>query len=99
MPEFAVLPEFTGIGLLGWIIVGFFAGALSAVVVRDRSSGGCLANILIGILGGIVGGLLVQQFFPGQTEIAGWIGAFVVAFVGAVIVRWLLALVNGPNRR
>jgi uncharacterized membrane protein YeaQ/YmgE (transglycosylase-associated protein family) len=93
----AVLPNFTGIGVLGWIIVGFFAGALSGVIVKDRSSGGCLANILIGILGGIVGGLLVSQFFPGQNDIVGWIGAFIVAFVGAVIVRWLLALVNGRH--
>jgi uncharacterized membrane protein YeaQ/YmgE (transglycosylase-associated protein family) len=92
------MPDFTGIGWLGWIIVGFFAGALSGVVVRDRTPGGCLANILIGILGGIVGGLLVRQFFPGQNEIAGWIGAFLVAFVGAVIVRWLLALANPPRR-
>ena len=91
------MPEFTAIGLLGWIIVGFFAGALSGVVVKDRSSGGCLANILIGILGGIVGGLLAKQFLN-QNEVAGWIGAFIVAFVGAVIVRWLLALVNGPRR-
>jgi uncharacterized membrane protein YeaQ/YmgE (transglycosylase-associated protein family) len=92
------VPEFTGIGLLGWIIVGFFAGALSGAVVRDRSTSGCLANILIGILGGIVGGLLVRQLFPSQNEVAGWVGAFLVAFVGAVIVRWLLALVNGPRR-
>ncbi|MDL2335122.1 MAG: GlsB/YeaQ/YmgE family stress response membrane protein [Chloroflexota bacterium] len=92
------MPDFTGIGWLGWIIVGFFAGALSGVVVKDRSAGGCLANILIGILGGVVGGLLVRQFFPEQNQIVGWIGAFLVAFVGAVIVRWLLALVNGPRR-
>ena len=92
------LPVFTGIGLLGWIIVGFFAGALSGVVVKDRGNGGCLANILIGILGGIVGGLLVRAFLPDQGDVVGWIGAFIVAFVGAVIVRWLLALVNGPRR-
>jgi uncharacterized membrane protein YeaQ/YmgE (transglycosylase-associated protein family) len=91
------MPDFSGIGWLGWIIVGFFAGALSGVVVRDRSAGGCLANILIGILGGIVGGLLAAQFL-GTNVIAGWIGAFLVAFVGAVIVRWLLALANPPRR-
>jgi uncharacterized membrane protein YeaQ/YmgE (transglycosylase-associated protein family) len=94
---FAILPEFNGIGWLGWIIVGFFAGALSGVVVRDRSAGGCLANILIGILGGIVGGLLARNLFE-TSEVVGWIGAFLVAFVGAVIVRWLLALANPPRR-
>ena len=87
------MPEFSGIGLIGWIIVGFLAGALSGLVVRNRTPGGCLANILVGVLGGIIGGVLAKGIFN-QSEIAGWIGAFVVAFVGAVIVRWLLALVD-----
>jgi uncharacterized membrane protein YeaQ/YmgE (transglycosylase-associated protein family) len=90
------MPEFTGIGLIGWIIIGFLAGALSGLVVRDRTAGGCLANVLVGVLGGIVGGILAKQLFN-QSEVAGWIGALVVAFVGAVIVRWLLALA-GPRR-
>ncbi len=92
------MPEFTGIGLIGWIIIGFLAGALSGLVVRDRTAGGCLANVLIGILGGILGGFLAKSLFKSTDEIAGWIGALVVAFVGAVIVRWLLALA-GPKDR
>ena len=93
------MPEFTGIGVIGWIVVGFLAGALSGLVVRNRTAGGCLANILIGILGGVVGGFLVKLLFPNQNDIAGWIGAFVVAFVGAVIVRWLLGIAGAGNRR
>ena len=89
------MPQFD-LGIVGWIIIGFLAGALSGLVVRDRSAGGCLANILIGILGGIVGGFIAKQVF-GENQIYGWIGALVVAFIGAVIVRWLLALA-GPRR-
>ena len=89
------LPQFD-LGIIGWIIIGFLAGALSGLVVRDRTAGGCLANILIGILGGVVGGFIAKQVF-GENQIYGWIGALVVAFVGAVIVRWLLALA-GPRR-
>ena len=84
------------LGVIGWIVIGFLAGALSGLVVRDRTPGGCLANVLIGILGGVLGGFLAKQFFS-QNEVYGWIGALVVAFVGAVIVRWLLALVS-PRR-
>jgi uncharacterized membrane protein YeaQ/YmgE (transglycosylase-associated protein family) len=91
------VPEFTGIGLIGWIIVGFLAGALSGLVVRNRTPGGCLANILVGVLGGVFGGVLAKGIFN-QNEVAGWIGAFVVAFVGAVIVRWLLGLAGPRNR-
>ena len=87
------MPEFTGIGFIGWIIIGFLAGAVSGLVVRNRTAGGCLANIVIGILGGIVGGILAKAVFN-QSEVAGWIGAFVVAFIGAIIVRWLLGLGN-----
>jgi uncharacterized membrane protein YeaQ/YmgE (transglycosylase-associated protein family) len=82
--------------ILGWIIIGFLAGALSGLVVRDRTAGGCLANILIGILGGLVGGFLARELLDKQ-QVTGWIAAFVVAFVGAVIVRFLLSLV-GPRR-
>ncbi|MDP8904521.1 MAG: GlsB/YeaQ/YmgE family stress response membrane protein [Chloroflexota bacterium] len=78
--------------IVGWIIIGFFAGALSALVVGgDRSSTGCLPNILIGILGGLVGGSLARQVF-GTEAVIGWLGALVVAFIGAVIVRWLISL-------
>jgi uncharacterized membrane protein YeaQ/YmgE (transglycosylase-associated protein family) len=85
------LPAFD-LGILGWIIIGFLAGALSAAVVRgNRTATGCLPNILIGVLGALLGGFLARQFF-GTNEIAGWISALIVAFIGAVIVRWLLSL-------
>jgi uncharacterized membrane protein YeaQ/YmgE (transglycosylase-associated protein family) len=88
------MPEFTGIGLIGWIIIGFLAGALSGLVVRNRTAGGCLANIVIGVLGGIVGGFVAKALFPSTNEYAGWIGALIVAFFGALIVRILLGLVT-----
>ena len=91
------MPAFD-LGIIGWIIIGFLAGALSGLVVRNRTAGGCLANILIGVLGGLLGGFLARQFF-GANEIYGWIGALVVAFVGAVIVRWLLGLAGPRDRR
>jgi uncharacterized membrane protein YeaQ/YmgE (transglycosylase-associated protein family) len=78
--------------IVAWIIIGFFAGALSGVVVRgDRTASGCLPNILIGILGALVGGFLAKQLL-GTQVVFGWIGAFLVAFVGAVIVRWLIGM-------
>ena len=87
------MPE---LGIIGWLIIGFLAGALSGLVVRDRTAGGCLANVLIGILGGLLGGFIAQRFFNAG-QVSEWIAAHVVAFVGAVIVRWLIALVT-PRR-
>jgi uncharacterized membrane protein YeaQ/YmgE (transglycosylase-associated protein family) len=77
--------------VIGWIVVGFLAGALSGVVLGGRTARGCLPNILIGILGGIVGGYLAVHFLN-LDQTSGFFGALAVAFVGAVIIRWLLAL-------
>lgn len=81
------------LGIVGWIVVGFLAGALSGMLVRNQTATGCLANILVGILGGVLGGFLARELF-GQEQTLGWIGAFIVAFIGAVIVRWVLGALN-----
>jgi uncharacterized membrane protein YeaQ/YmgE (transglycosylase-associated protein family) len=74
---------------LGWIIIGLIGGWLSGMVVPGRQARGCLPNILIGILGGLVGGWLFRQLEIGDPS--GFLGAVVVSFVGAVIVRVVVA--------
>ncbi len=85
-------------GIVGWIVVGFFGGWLSGLVVRGGGARGCLADILIGVLGGLLGGWLSEQMHLGDPH--GFIGAVVVAFLGAVIVRLVLASTSPrPERR
>jgi uncharacterized membrane protein YeaQ/YmgE (transglycosylase-associated protein family) len=78
-------------GILGWIVVGFLAGALSGLVFRNRTARGCLPNILVGILGGVIGGYLAQTVL-GLSSTSGFLGALAVAFIGAVIVRFLIGM-------
>ena len=80
------------LGILGWIVVGFFAGAISGALVGGRTARGCLPNIVVGILGGIVGGWLAQQMGFSQTN--GLIAAIVVAVFGALVVRLVLKAIN-----
>jgi uncharacterized membrane protein YeaQ/YmgE (transglycosylase-associated protein family) len=85
------------LSLVGWIVVGFLAGWLSGMVVPGRSARGCLPNILVGVLGGLLGGYLAREAhlgLPGE-----FIGAVLVAFVGAVIVRLVISAIAGDNRR
>ena len=84
-------------GLVGWIVVGFIAGWLSAFVVPNRSARGCLPNILIGVLGGIIGGYLARDLRFGDAQ--GFLGAVLVAFVGAVIVRLVVSAIEPKGRR
>jgi uncharacterized membrane protein YeaQ/YmgE (transglycosylase-associated protein family) len=77
-----------GLDLVGWIILGFIAGALSGAVVGGRTARGCLPNVVVGVLGAIVGGWLARQMGFGQAE--GFIAAIVVAIFGAIVVRVVL---------
>jgi uncharacterized membrane protein YeaQ/YmgE (transglycosylase-associated protein family) len=82
---------------VGWLLIGLLAGWLSALVVPGRSARGCLPNLLVGILGGIVGGYLARELEIGDRS--GFLGALVVAFVGAVIVRVVIGAVAPKEDR
>lgn len=80
------------LGIFGWIVLGFFAGAISGALIGGRTARGCLPNIVVGILGGIVGGWLAQQM--GFTSVNGVIASIVVAVLGSLIVRLVLKAIN-----
>jgi uncharacterized membrane protein YeaQ/YmgE (transglycosylase-associated protein family) len=74
--------------VIGWLILGFFAGGISGWIVGVRSVQGCLPTIVVGILGAVIGGWIVQQMGFGQTQ--GFIAALVVAVLGSTVVRLVL---------
>jgi uncharacterized membrane protein YeaQ/YmgE (transglycosylase-associated protein family) len=82
---------------LYWIILGFIAGALSGTVVGGRTARGCLPNIVVGILGAVVGGWLASQL--GFERGPGFVAAVVVALFGAVVVRVVLEAVSSDDHR
>jgi len=80
-----------GFGWLGWILIGLIAGALAGRVVRGRGFG-CLVDIIVGIAGAFIGGILVGYFVQGA---AGFWESLVVAFIGAVVLLGVLRLLSG----
>lgn len=75
-------------GLVGWVVVGFTAGAVSGGLVGGRTARGCFPNIVVGVLGGIIGGWLAREMDFGPAQ--GFFAAVVVAVFGAVVVRLVL---------
>jgi uncharacterized membrane protein YeaQ/YmgE (transglycosylase-associated protein family) len=73
-------------GLLYWIIVGLIAGFLAGKVMKGGGYG-VLMDIILGMLGAIVGGWLFGLL--GISAGGGLIGGILVAFVGAVFLIWL----------
>ncbi|HET9346884.1 MAG TPA: GlsB/YeaQ/YmgE family stress response membrane protein [Candidatus Limnocylindrales bacterium] len=81
--------------LIGWIIIGFLGGALSAAVVGGRTARGCLPNVVVGVLGAVLGGWLATQLGFGQAQ--GFLAAVIVAVLGSIVVRVVLEAV-APKR-
>lgn len=78
----------TDLGLIEWIVLGFLAGAISGALIGGRTARGCLPNIVVGILGGVVGGWLACQM--GFTQVSGVIAVIVTAVLGSIVVRLIL---------
>ena len=77
------------LGFFGWIIIGLLAGALAGFFVPGRERMGCIGTMLVGIVGGFIGGFLWVNVL-GQDEAIGWLGALVIATVGAILVLFVL---------
>ena len=83
--------------VLGWIVVGFLAGALSSGVAGRSGPQGCIGNTVVGILGGLLGGwFATEELHMGSTS--GFLGALVVAFLGATVIRLVLNALEGNDR-
>lgn len=78
-----------------WLVVGLVAGVLASVVVGGGGYG-ILGDILVGIVGAVVGGWLFARFKI-ATPFGGMAGVIFVAFVGAVLLL-LVARVVRPQR-
>ena len=82
--------------LLTWLIVGLVAGLLASFVMGGTGLG-IVGDIIIGILGAFVGGWLFRTL--GVTSPFGGLGGTIfVAFIGAVVLLFIIRLVRRPGR-
>jgi uncharacterized membrane protein YeaQ/YmgE (transglycosylase-associated protein family) len=77
---------------LSWIIVGLISGAIAARVVAGRGFG-CIADIVVGVAGAIIGGFVLGLL--GVSGTFGFWGSIVVAFIGAAVLLAGLKLLSG----
>lgn len=73
-------------GILAWIIVGIIAGWAAGLVMKGKGFG-LLGNIVVGIIGALIGGWLAGAIFRITDAISGInVTTIVVAFLGAIVV-------------
>jgi uncharacterized membrane protein YeaQ/YmgE (transglycosylase-associated protein family) len=77
--------------ILTWIIVGLVAGVLASLVMGGGY--GIVGDIIVGIVGAFVGGWIFRQFGWG-TPFSGLAGTIFIAFIGAVVLLFVLRLIR-----
>ena len=85
-------------GFLSWIIVGGILGWIASMIMKTNEQQGIFLNIVVGIVGAFLGGLILSPLFGTGTinQYDFSIGSLLVSLLGAVI---LLAIVNFFRRR
>jgi uncharacterized membrane protein YeaQ/YmgE (transglycosylase-associated protein family) len=84
-------------GILIWLIVGGVVGWVASIIMGTNRQQGILLNVVVGILGAIMAGLLISPILGVGTINEGLTaGTFLVSLMGAVI---LLAIVSLFRRR
>jgi len=83
--------------LLTWLIVGLVAGVLASMIMGGTGFG-LVGDIIIGIAGAFVGSWLLAKLGTG-VPISGLPGTILVAFVGAVVLLFVIKLLRSMSRR
>jgi uncharacterized membrane protein YeaQ/YmgE (transglycosylase-associated protein family) len=81
--------------LLIWIIVGAIAGWLASIVMKTNTQQGLLEDIMVGVIGGFIGGLVFDLLDVGGGVSGINVVSIITAFVGSVI---LLAMIRMLRR-
>jgi uncharacterized membrane protein YeaQ/YmgE (transglycosylase-associated protein family) len=85
-------------GIILWLVIGGVVGWLASIVMKRDASQGIILNIVVGIIGAMLGGWLLGPVIGAPSINSGELSAssLLVSFLGAVI---LLAIVNLISRR
>jgi len=85
-----------GHGLIAWIVIGIVAGWLTGKIMRGAGYG-VFVDMIVGLVGALVGGFLSSHLGMGSVGQHGLIGSIVIATVGAVVLTLLLRLLTGSR--
>ncbi len=81
-------------GIILWIIFGALVGWVASLIMKTDAQQGAMLNIIVGIIGAVIGGFVMNALGQGGTT--GFnLYSFLVSLVGAVI---LIAIVKAVRR-
>jgi uncharacterized membrane protein YeaQ/YmgE (transglycosylase-associated protein family) len=75
-----------------WIVFGGLVGWVATVIMGNDPQYGIIGNVIIGIVGSYIGGLIAGRMFQGPAVDGFDIRSFIVAVIGAVVLLFLISL-------
>ena len=82
--------------IIGWIVLGLIAGFIASQIVNRRGEG-LIWDIVLGIVGALVGGWIFA-FFGAQGVTGFNLYSMLVAVIGAIVVLVIYHAITGPRR-
>ncbi|MDQ4076101.1 MAG: GlsB/YeaQ/YmgE family stress response membrane protein [Chloroflexota bacterium] len=82
--------------LLIWALIGLIAGWLAGEFTRGAGYG-VVGNIVVGLIGALVGGFLAQALFGVDATTGLNIATIITAFIGAVLFVLVLNALTGRD--
>ena len=83
-----------GHSVLAWIIIGVIAGWLTGKLMKG-SGFGFIMDMVVGLVGALIGGFVSSHLGFGGTSDHGLIGSIIIAVIGAVLLTVILRLITG----
>lgn len=84
-------------GLIAWLVVGLIAGWLAGQVMKGGGYG-LVGDIVVGAVGAVLGGFIASRLFAVADPINGInVQTIIVAFVGAMVLIWLVRMLPGRS--
>jgi uncharacterized membrane protein YeaQ/YmgE (transglycosylase-associated protein family) len=72
-------------GVIAWVVVGLIAGFLAGRVMQSGGSR-LFGDLVLGLVGALIGGFLSGMFITGTY---GFAGSILIAFLGACLLIWV----------
>ena len=82
--------------IIAWLVVGALAGWIASKIMKTDEQMGAMANIIVGIIGALLGGWLAGVLFGIKVDPNGFsLGSILVAIGGAVVFLAVLKFIGG----
>lgn len=82
-------------GFIWWILIGLLAGWLAGTLARGRGFG-CVTNVILGLVGAVIGGWIFQRL---GIVAFGFFGSLAAATVGAILLVAIARIFAGGSDR